>query len=160
MNTARIHRLTPCYPWTRALRGLVICALVFLLFAIQGLGSDSRTLLEIRELRSSYQINDRVAFDLISNSEKILFYGVGVELRTKAGWREVVPNIEEVTYSPTYRYRRLTPHGTKHLVWNVTASVPGVPLSRGVYRFFIAFQNPNGGFTNSYSRTLSLRGSG
>jgi hypothetical protein len=129
----------------------------FLLLAIQGVGIDSQTLLEIRDLRSSYQVSDAVAFNLASCSDKVLFYGVGVEQRTETGWREIVPNIEEVIYSPTYKYRRLAPHQIKHLVWNVKASVPGVPISPGAYRFFIALEKHEGGFDHYNSRSFSLR---
>jgi hypothetical protein len=131
--------------------------IVFFLFLTHGLGNSSQTLLEIRDLKSSYPAGGPVAFALISSSEKPLFYGVGVEQRTEAGWREIVPNIEAVTYSPAYQYHRLAPHGTRHLVWNVKVSVPGIPVTSGVYRFFIAFEKPKGEFARAYSQTFSLR---
>lgn len=139
------------------MKRLVLLGLVFLSLAIPGLGSETKTLLEIGDLRSSYRVGDSVVINLVSRSEAVLSYGVGVEQRTETGWREIVPNIEEVTYSPTNKYRRLAPHGTKHLVWNTKVSVPGIPVSRGVYRFFVAFQNLKGGFTRSYSGSFSLR---
>jgi hypothetical protein len=134
------------------------CCFLSLLSVTACVADDEFPPLKIQGLKAKYSLNETVTITVTNLTPHTLTYGIGVLNQANGKWEECLTNIEDRELGgKAFRLRKLGGNKSQDLTWNPKGLDEPSLLTRGKYRFYLAFslgESDKVGFESELSKNI------